>query len=868
MRYMTALLRGLFCLLALIISALSSPRVQAFDYQYYLDAKQTYLLTSVSDSGAAGSFLIRLSDLGLAPGDIIQLQPLGIIDYCTTPVPCPSQTSLTGAFTSDENPPTLRDPTLTSNVIPAGAPVVTQPTGVGNFLTDIVGDFRIPAGGLTVVTIPPGAKGLWVGVDDSYFSDNSTDMTVGSSNRARLDVTKGCPAPTVPAPAGAPFVCIAPGFTQELYSTGPQFFGGVAFAPNGDLLVNACDNLYFEGEPMSLRRFDAHATALLHGSSVHPQVLGSPFPSRVGCGMLNDLSGNVYSNTADLCLSPGCKNGGTVTDPGGVRQLDPATGAVLAGPLGGAGNGLGIARDPQTGNLVFVGRNSQILFVSPDGASAGVFSTATEDDSLAKTIDGIFFEPNGNFLFLSQYPQTLVVMSRDGTIVQNISVPGQPDGVAFHKAAPKFVVTNNTDGTLTRFDFPGDDYTKVPTQTLLAAGGFRGDIAQVGPDTCVYLPQQGTRFADGTISDVQDAGSDNSIVRLCPGFAPPTETTLTTVAGTGAQGFNGDTSTSTGHPIAVEAQLDFPIGVAADASGNVYFADQHNHRVRRVDIGTGFISTIAGTGVAGFNGDGILATGAELNLPNGVAVDNAGNLFIADLGNQRVRRVCLTSGGCSAIAGSPSIGFGVITTVAGTGNSGPAVNGGPATAANLFNPAGVAVNAGNLYIADSVNQQIRRVDSNGTITAFAGTGVAGFSDGSVATALLNAPLAVAVDPTGVVYIADEGNNRVRKVSGGIITTVAGNGTAGFSGDCGPATAAQLNAPSAVAVDGAGNVVIGDLGNNMVRRVEAGTITSLTLGGTLNTPYGVAVDATGDILVADLLSQQVKRIGSPTNGCAP
>jgi hypothetical protein len=461
-------------------------------------------------------------------------------------------------------------------------------------------------------------------------------------------------------------------------------------------------------------------------------------------------------------------------------------------------------------------------------------------------------------------------MRRDGTIVQNISVPGQPDGVAFHKAAPKFVVTNNTDGTLTRFDFPGDDYTNVPTQTLLAAGGFRGDIAQVGPDTCVYLPQQGTRFADGTISDVQDAGSDNSIVRLCPGFAPPTETTLTAIAGTGVQGFNGDTILTTGHPAAIEAHLDFPIGVAADTSGYVYFADQHNHRIRRVDVTTGFISTVAGTGEAGFNGDGLQATGAQLNLPNGLAVDTTGNLFIADLGNQRVRRVCVNPSGCGAIAGSPALSFGVITTVAGTGNPGPAVNGGAATGANLFNPTGVVVNAGNLYIADSMNQQIRLVGPSGTITRIAGTGVAGFSgDGGLATsAMLNNPLAVAVDPTGVIYIADEGNNRIRRVVGGTITTVAGNGTAGSSGDCGPATVAQLNAPSGVAADSSGGIIIADLGNNRIREVKLGVMYTLSVGGALNTPYGIAMNGSAGILIADLLSQQVKELSSPVSACVP
>lgn len=375
-----------------------------------------------------------------------------------------------------------------------------------------------------------------------------------------------------------------------------------------------------------------------------------------------------------------------------------------------------------------------------------------------------------------------------------------------------------------------------------------------------------------------------SLLSALPGVAAAQF--IRTVAGTGVAGFSGDGGKATA------AQLDLPSGSAVDAAGNLYIADQQNHRIRRVDATTKTITTVAGTTIvnpdgtlldAGFNGDGIAAIGALLNFPTGVALDATGdNLFIADTHNQRVRRVCLNPGGCGATAGSPALAAGLITTVAGTGSiaaaltGGPLGNGGPATAANLYNPTGVAVDyAGNLHIADSINQQVRMVDATGQITAFAGTGVAGFGgDGSAATgAQLNSPLSVAIGGAGDVFIADNGNNRVRVVCGsesgvsvcnellsGDITTLAGIGVAGFSGDGGPATAAQLNSPSGVAADGAGDVFIADLSNNAIREVSEGNIFTLVGGpeeSPLSFPYGVAVDGSGSVFIADQQNQKIK-----------
>jgi len=246
----------------------------------------------------------------------------------------------------------------------------------------------------------------------------------------------------------------------------------------------------------------------------------------------------------------------------------------------------------------------------------------------------------------------------------------------------------------------------------------------------------------------------------------PDATVSTVVAGNGTAGYSGD-----GGP-ATRAQLNFPEGLALDSAGNLYIADSNNNRVRRVAL-DGTISTVAGNGTAGYSGDGGPATDAQLNAPNGIAVDAANNLYIADYGNERVRKV-----------GSD----GIISTVAGKGHGDsncqtPPADGGPATSGQLCGLATVAVDMkGNVYISDGGNQRVRKV-SRGVISTVAGNGTAGYSgDGGPAVrAQLNFPDGIAVDSLGNLYIADSANMRIRKVApDGIISTVAGNGVGGFT----------------------------------------------------------------------------------------
>jgi len=280
---------------------------------------------------------------------------------------------------------------------------------------------------------------------------------------------------------------------------------------------------------------------------------------------------------------------------------------------------------------------------------------------------------------------------------------------------------------------------------------------------------------------------------------------ITTVAGTTKQGYSGDGGAATA------AKMDKAEGIALHPNGDLYIADTKNNRIRKVDVGTGIITTIAGTGTGGFSGDGGAATAAKIDDPKGVDVDINGHIYIADKKNARIRKV--------------DGGTGIITTIAGTGTGGFSGDGGAATAAKLDDPEDVAVDCnGNVYIADKKNERIRRVDgATGIITTYAGTGTGGYSgDGGAATAAkIDGPSGVAVDRVGNLFIADKKNERIRRVDvvTGIITTVAGTGAAGYSGDGGAATSAKMNSPTSVAVNCLGDIYIADSKNNRVRFVD-------------------------------------------------
>lgn len=329
---------------------------------------------------------------------------------------------------------------------------------------------------------------------------------------------------------------------------------------------------------------------------------------------------------------------------------------------------------------------------------------------------------------------------------------------------------------------------------------------------------------------------------------------------TAAGGFINDSNPGTA------SALQSPTDVAMDSKGNAYVTDNIDQRIRELTT-TGILKTIAGTGLAGYGGDGGLASKATISFPRGIVVDSKGNIIFCDMANNRIRKIAPNK---------------IITTIAGTGVAGFSGDGGPATAAMIHFPLGLSLDkAGNLYFADRGNQRIREVDSSGIVHTLAGNGTAGFTgDGGLATsASLNEPRLALSDNAGNLYITDQMNHRVRKVTGGIISTFAGNGKAGCAGDHGPATAAALGFPSRMLIF-QGSLFISNAGCARIRAINLGSNTINTMVGTtfgfdgnghsvlaslLDGPAGILIDNTGThALIVDNGNNQLRTANIATS----
>ena len=383
--------------------------------------------------------------------------------------------------------------------------------------------------------------------------------------------------------------------------------------------------------------------------------------------------------------------------------------------------------------------------------------------------------------------------------------------------------------------------------STVAGTGERGYGGDGGPALRAQLAEPWGAAVDG-MGNLYIADKGNNRIRKVDAAG-----VISTVAGSGGWGYGGD-----GGP-ALQARFLAPSGVAADAAGNLYIADTGNNRIRKVDA-AGVISTVAGTGKQGYGGDGGAAVRAQLAFPLGAAADGAGNLYIVDAGNNRIRKVDAA---------------GAISTVAGTGDVG---DGGPAVRAWLGFPGSVTADgAGNLYIADTFNERIRKVDAAGVISTVAGSGERGYvgDGGPAAQARLASPLSAAADGAGNLYFVDAGNHCVRKVdAAGAVSTVAGSGRYGYGGDGGPAVRAQLALPRGAALDDAGNLYIADTENHRVRKVDAAGAIS-TVAGTgkqgysgdggaavraqLAFPWGVAADGAGNLYIADRNNHRIRKV---------
>ena len=467
----------------------------------------------------------------------------------------------------------------------------------------------------------------------------------------------------------------------------------------------------------------------------------------------------------------------------------------------------GIVSAPE-GRIYFT-QGSQIRWVDSAGTVqiiAGV-QTATDDDGVSA-------------LFASIFPAELVISPTNDVIVMDLG-------------------TNR----IRRIDAAG-------IITTIAGTGDRRSSGDGGPALSARLggPRAGIYDSRGNLV-FHDY--DNRRIRMID-----TSGIITTVGGGGV---------SDGGP-ATDATLSNPVSVAVSDDGTIFVSDNGNQRIRRVDT-SGTISTYAGTGESGFSGDGGPATNARLDNPAGVNVDGAGNLYIADRDNNRVRRV------------SPS---GIITTVAGNGEAfGGSGDGGPATDTTVSSPTDVfATEKGTLYISDQGNRRIRRVSPTGTISTVVGNGLLGFSgDGGPGTdAKIGAPAGLVVTADGILYFSDRQNHRIRRLSAtGVIATVAGDGNDLFGGDDGPAAAAYLNTPTAVAVDPEGNLLVVDAANDRIRRIDANGIITTYLGTgepavpsangdggsaaetRLTRPVDIFVTPSGDIYIADSGADRIRKV---------
>jgi uncharacterized protein (TIGR03437 family) len=582
-----------------------------------------------------------------------------------------------------------------------------------------------------------------------------------------------------------------------------------------------------------------------------------------------DASGNLYFSASNCVFKIDAH--GTVTLVAGNSRAGfsgdggPAVNAQLNVPQG-------IAFD-RNGNLYIAdSRNNRIrqviggiitTFAGDGTISPGGGPSAYGDGGPATSAQlhlpmGVAVDTNFNVYIADTGDNTIREVTTDGNIatIAGDSFPSyQGDAGLAIKAelhSPEDVAVDSS-GNIYVADTANAYIRKITTDgniNFIAGDGSIGYTGDAGAATSAGLVAPFALALDSS-GNVYFAENGDSRIRKIDAKSLD----ISTVAGNGTPGFAGDGSDPT------KAELNYPTGVAVDSSGNLYIADSLNCRIRKVASGN--ISTFAGNGTLSYSGDGGAAIQAQLNAPQGVAVDTNFNVYIADTLNNVVRKISTN---------------GTISNYAGNGGAGSSGDGSAATSAQLHGPQGLALDAsGNLYIADTMNAKVRKVSAGGVITTVAGSGTPGSGgDGSAAaSAQLNLPIGVAVDSSGNVYIADFGNSRVRKVaaSGGAIGTVAGNGSAGYSGDGGLAVKAQLNGPQGVAVDAAGNLYIADTENNAIREVTpAGLIATVAGDGLagysgdggqatsaqVGNPVGVAVDAAGNIFTVDA-SNRVRQV---------
>ncbi len=650
--------------------------------------------------------------------------------------------------------------------------------------------------------------------------------------------------PLSPVNTGGAVPATIYGQVSTLAGTAPTIY-----QPNG-VAVDSGGNVY-EVDPKTNRILKISATGvvtILAGSDTAGSADGTGAAASFNspAGVAVDLAGNVYvADTGNHKIRK-------ITTVGVVTTL---AGSGVSGSADGTGTAAsfsypnGVAVDLAGNVYVADSGNTIIRKITTAGlvttlAGSGTVGSADGTGTSANFYlpEGVSVDSAGNVYVADTYNNKIRKITAAGivTTLAGSGVSGSTDGTG---TASRFNwpwgVTVDSAGNVYVGDKDNHIIRKITTAgvvTTLAGSGVSGSADGTGIAASFYYPYG---VAVDSADNVYVADSSNHKIRKISAAG-----VVTTLAGSGSLGSADGTGAT--------ASFNSPYGVTVDSAGNTYVSDVHNNKIRKITV-AGVVTTLAGSGAIG-SADGT-GTAASFNSPSGVAVDSAGNLYVADIFNNKIRKISAT---------------GVVTTFAGNGNF-SSVDG-TNTAASFADPYGVAVDsAGNVYVADSWNHKIRKITADGMVTTLAGNGAVGSADGTGTAASFNFPEGVAVDLAGNVYVADSGNNIIRKITAtGVVTTLAGNGS--FGSTDGTGSAASFYSPSSVAVDLTGNVYVADTSNSKIRKITSdGVVTTLAGSGSFGSadgtgkaasfadPYGVAVDSGGNVYVADTNNNIIRKI---------
>ena len=703
-----------------------------------------------------------------------------------------------------------------------------------------------------VFTIPGGqAANAPLRVVDQLTSDGAGNLYAVDADNAVVVRTAPDGSATVVAGNGIQGYSGDGGIATQASLNHPA---GIAVDPTGVLYISDTSN-------HRIRKVDASGVITTIAGTGHSGYGGDGSPAVAALlsfpgSLALDKAGNVFFNDGANHVLRRIGTDGIITTVAGNGQTGySGEGAALQVAVN-ATNGLAF---DSAGNLYFGDSSSHLRRLTPAGKTELVAGTGTAGFSgenvpatsaQIKTVEGIAVDAVDTIYFGDFNNGRVRRINRSGIISTYAGsgsiVTSGNGGPALSAGMNPYALAIDPQGNLWLEDFYTFTIRRVDQATLkisavVGAADFRL-VPNGSSATNAYLWFPRGVAADGSGNLLIADSTANHIQKVTPAGA------FSTIAGTGSPGCCFDNGPATA------ALLNGPYSVTTDAAGSIYFSDRGNHRVRKIST-SGMITTVAGAGSfssgGSFDGDAGPATKAHLNLPAGIAFDAAGNLFIADEYNHRVRRMALD---------------GTISTFAGNGMAGYSGDGGPATMAQLNFPVSLAFDsAGNLYIADLSNNRVRMVTPGGTISTFAGNGKAGYSGdgGQAKSASLNGPISLTFDPTGNLYMAENGaGQRIRRISpAGIITTIAGQGFAGFAGDGGPSTQALINSPDGSMAVSNGNLYFTDTSNQRVRVIQLSGGTAPTFSAA---PASISLTAVsgGAVSPQAALSVQSSSFGLP------